>query len=150
MFRGFVELISARSLWLGELKENRPELWPGFFRVDLTPSIQNFLRRDDGGCCEFTESMEGVDCLLCIAHAWFSLVLPLLLALEGSSFMEHAKGQVSKYATTGEFVAQFSMPVDGPTQFVFGVSVVVILFCLQGLRASQSEALEGELSLATA
>ena len=142
--------MSPRSLWLGELKNNRPELWPGFFKADLTPCILEFLRRDDGGRCEFTESMEGANCLLCIAHAWFSLVLPLLLAVEGMSFMEHAKGQVSKYATAGEFVAQFSMQVDGPTQFVFGVSVVVALFCLQGLRASRPKVLEGELSLATA
>jgi len=110
------------SLGLGEIKDKRPELFPRFFEVDLAPCILEFLCRND-------------------VLVWFSFVLPFLLAMEGMSFMEHSKRQVAKYATTSE-VAQFS---KGPTQFVFGVSVVVFLFCLQGLRALWPKGFEGEL-----
>jgi hypothetical protein len=47
-FKELVELMLARSFWLGVIETSRPELSPRFFEVDLAPRILKFLRRHDG------------------------------------------------------------------------------------------------------
>ncbi|KAH9993601.1 hypothetical protein BJV77DRAFT_1103995 [Russula vinacea] len=96
-------------------KVNRPELWPGFFKVDLTPCILDF-------------------CVVMMSY----LCCWLWKACRSWSMPRGRSPSTLRWGV----VAQFSMQVDGPTQFVFGVSVVVALFCLQGLRASRPKVLE--------
>ena len=44
-----------RLFWLGVIEAKRPELSPGFFEVDLAPSVLRILRRRDGACCGTSE-----------------------------------------------------------------------------------------------
>jgi hypothetical protein len=44
----FFELMVLRSYYLGMLKDQRPEIWPLFFRVDWAPPILKFLLRSEG------------------------------------------------------------------------------------------------------
>ena len=78
-FRVFVELMMVRSLLLGVIESKRPELWPGFFEVDLAPYILKLLCRDDGGYCG--ELMKSTDCIPCTVLFWFTSALPLLTAM---------------------------------------------------------------------
>ena len=123
----------VRLFWLGEIKEKRPDLCPCFFEVDLAPFLLKFLRRDNGGCCG--ELMNGPDCILCTV-LWLTSTLPLLLAVEGISFVVHSKRQVANHANTSKVVAQF----------MFGVAMAVFLFCLHGLRVSWPKHFQGPLT----
>jgi hypothetical protein len=131
----------VRSLGLGEIKDKRPELFPRFFEVDLAPCILKFLRRSEGGYCN--ELMKAADCIPCTVMVWFSSILPLLLALEGMSFVEHTKRHTT--SEVAGFAAQFSK--EGFTLFVSGVSMVVFEFCMRGLRVLWPKHFEGELPL---
>ena len=51
----------VRLFWLGEIKDERPELCPRFFEVDLAPYILEFLSRDEGEFCG--ELMNEADCV---------------------------------------------------------------------------------------
>ena len=107
VFSEFFELMSVRSLWLGVIESKRPELWPGFFEVDLAPCILKFLRRDDGGCCG--KLMKGTDCTPCTVLFWFTSVLPLLLVAESMTssvvyiMWKHSTNVVLFEYSTGPF-----------------------------------------------
>ena len=136
----------VRSFWLGAIEATRPELFPGFFEVDLAPYILKFLRRGDGGCGG--ELMRGADSIVCAVLMWFASVLPLLLAVKGFLFVEDIKQQKArvKFDVTGKDMARSIK--DGTIQFVFGILMAVSLFCLEGLRVLWPESLEGALPLA--
>lgn len=140
-FREFVELILDRSYWLEKIKAERPELCLAFFEVDLAPCFLKCLRRYDGGCC--SELRKGIDYILCTVFLWFSSVLPLLVAVEGMSFVEDIKRQVAKDATKG-IVAQFSK--DASTHLALGIFLAVYLFCIQSLRVLWPSVIEGGLT----
>jgi hypothetical protein len=144
-FREFVELMLVRSYWLGEIKAERPELCPLFFKVDLVPCILKFLRRYDGGpgCCG--ELIKGANYMLRKVLLWFSSVLPLLVAVEGMFFVDDSdtKRLVAKHATSG-IVAQFSK--NASTHLALGISLAVYLFCIHSLRVLRPGVFEGELS----
>ena len=48
-----------RLFWLGVIEAKRPELSPGFFEVDLAPSILRLLCRPEGAWCGAGELDEG-------------------------------------------------------------------------------------------
>ncbi|KAF8473092.1 hypothetical protein DFH94DRAFT_765973 [Russula ochroleuca] len=116
-------ILTLISYWLGEIKAERPELCPLFFKVDLVPCILKFLRR--------------YDVLL-----WFSSVLPLLVAVEGMFFVDDSdtKRLVAKHATSG-IVAQFSK--NASTHLALGISLAVYLFCIHSLRVLRPGVFEG-------
>jgi len=92
----------------------------------------------DCRCVGCDDLMKGADSILCTVIIWLFTILPLLLAVEGMSFVEHGKQH------TSEVAAQFSE--EGLTLFVLGVSAVVFVFSLRGLRVLwPTERLEGEL-----
>ena len=95
--------------------------------------------------------MNGADCVLCTVLLWIASVLPLILAVEGISFIVHIKRQIVKDVTSSDeavrVLAQYSH--GGPThiQAVLGISIAVCLFGLIGLRVLWPGVLEGKLLL---
>jgi hypothetical protein len=61
IYRCRADVLLVRLFWLGEIKDERPEFCPRFFKVDLAPHILEFLSRDDGEFCG--ELMNGADCV---------------------------------------------------------------------------------------
>ena len=111
-FRPFVELMLVRSYWLGLIEDKRPEVCPGFFEVDLAPSILKFFWRDDGGCRG--QLMESADCILCIVLLWIASALPLFLAEEVMSFLAVLEYYIAVYAAR-----EATLPgSDEPTTFL--------------------------------
>ncbi|KAN0126831.1 hypothetical protein V8E52_000471 [Russula decolorans] len=99
--------------WLGEIKDERPEFCPRFFKVDLAPHILEFLSRDD-------------------VYVWFPSVLTLLLAVESTlSFARDTKKQIAKNAGS-EVSAQLSE--DSLTLLVLATCTAICLVCLHCLR----------------
>ena len=49
------DVMMLRLFWLGVIETKRPDLSPGFFEIDLAPSILGFLCRPEGACCGTSE-----------------------------------------------------------------------------------------------
>ena len=95
--------------------------------------------------------MKDADCILCTVFLWIASVLPLILAVEGVSFIVHIKRQVVEDVTSSDdavrILAQLSNGGPTHTQAVLGISVAVCLFSLIGLRVVWPRVFKGELLL---
>jgi hypothetical protein len=145
--REFVESMVVRLFWLGEIG---PDLFPGFFQVDLAPYILKFLRRDGSTCLRVYGSLMSADGILCTVLLLFASVLPLLQSMETASYVqraeEHAK-KIAKHDTVIGLVVNFSMDFPTHWQVVLALSMVVFQVCqsLHSCGMLSPEDFEGKL-----
>ena len=132
----------ARLFWLGE---SGPDLFPGFFQVDLAPYILNFLRSDESKHLRVYGSLRSADCILCTALLLFASALPLLQSRETASYVDqHAKHQIAEYGTASVFLFRNKLPTHW--MFVFVFSMVAFQLCQWLLLLERFECgLEGKL-----